>query len=223
MWVTLNTPPLNLQSLECMAEMEEIVSQAERDESIRALVLTGSGDRVFCAGSDVKEFPALRSNFVEGKLRRENDVFTRLAELPFPTVAALNGSAMGGGFEMALCCDFRIMSSQAKIGLPEIFLGNFPGSGGVMRLTKLVGPARAFELICLGRSVDADTAIRLGLVHEAVEPEYLQRRALAMAGRLAKLPRSAAGRIKALVHSATYETAAQSAVHGLHLDRNLLH
>lgn len=220
--VTLNTPPLNLQTLECMGRLEQIVTAARKDSSIRSLVLTGAGDRVFCAGSDVKEFPALRNRFVEDKLRRENEVFSALAELPFPTVAALNGSAMGGGYELALCCDFRIASAAARIGLPEISLGNFPGSGGPYRLVRLAGTARAMELMCLGKSVDALEARRLGLVHAVAEPEHCLEAALALAGRLAALDAGAAKTLKELVYAASYETPSQATDHARRAVRILL-
>lgn len=211
--VTLNTPPLNLQTLACMERLEQIVTAAQRDHSTRALVLTGTGDRVFCAGSDVKEFPALRNRFVEDKLRRENEVFSRLAELPFPTIAALNGSAMGGGYELALCCDFRIASAAARIGLPEINLGNFPGSGAPYRLSRLVGPARAMELMCLGRAVDAREALRLGLIHGVAEPGHCLEAALELAERLIVQETEVARALKELIYAASYETAGQAIDH----------
>lgn len=220
--VTLNTPPLNLQTLECMERLEQIVTAARGDHSVRAMVLTGAGNRVFCAGSDVKEFPALRNRFVEDKLRRENEVFSALAELPFPTVAALNGSAMGGGCELALCCDFRIASETAKIGLPEIALGNFPGSGGPYRLTRLVGPARATELMCRGSAVDAWEAHRLGLVHAVATPEHCLDAALELAGRLISLDVRVARALKELVYAASYETAGQAMDHARKAARTLL-
>ena len=213
--VTLNTPPLNLQTLACMERLEQIVTDAWDDFSIRSMVLTGAGDRVFCAGSDVKEFPALRNRFVEDKLRRENEGFSARAALPFPTVAALNGSAMGGGFELALCCDFRVASTTAKIGLPEIALSNFPGSGGPYRLTRLVGPARAVELMSLGRAVSAQEAQRLGLVHVVVEPRHCLKTALSLAGRLAALEPGVARAVKELAYAASYETAPQAVSHAL--------
>lgn len=211
--VTLNTPPLNLQTLECMERLEQIVTAAQGDHSTRVLVLTGAGDRVFCAGSDVKEFPSLRNRFVEDKLRRENEVFSTLAQLPFPTVAALNGSAMGGGYELALCCDFRVISAAAKIGLPEIGLGNFPGSGGPYRLARLIGPARAMELMCLGRPVQAQEAYHLGLVHMVAEPGRCLEAALDLAGRLASLDTGVAQALKELTYAASYETTSQAIEH----------
>ena len=213
LWVTLNTPPLNLQSLESMERLEKILDYVEKDATIHALVLTGSGDRVFCAGSDVKEFPALRQCFVEAKLRRENDVFSRLSELPIPTIAALNGAAMGGGLELALCCDFRILAKETQIGFPEINLGNFPGSGGPMRLVRLIGPARAFELMTLGTSLTGDTAKALGLVHKVVPKDELESSALVMAKSLMAVPSDTFARWKELIYAAVFETSAQAIEH----------
>ena len=213
--VTLNSPPLNLQTLDSMDLLERIVEDIAVDAAVRALVLAGAGGRVFCAGSDVKEFPSLRGSFVEQKLRRENAVFTQLSELSVPTVAAMGGSAMGGGYEIALCCDFRIMSETAQIGLPEINLGNFPGSGGPMRLARLIGPARAMELMSLGTSVDAQTALRMGLVHAAVPREQVLDTAFQMAARFAALPRGYAAAVKELIYAGTYETPAQAADHAM--------
>lgn len=213
LWVTLNTPPLNLQSLESMEQLEKILDYIERDTSIHALVLTGSGDRVFCAGSDVKEFPSLRQRFVEAKLRRENNVFSRLSELPIPTIAALNGTAMGGGFELALCCDFRILTQGTQIGFPEINLGNFPGSGGPMRLVRLIGPARAFELMALGTSLTGETAKALGLVHKVVPKDKLESSALAMAKSLMAVSPDTFALWKELTYAAAFESSAQAIEH----------
>jgi enoyl-CoA hydratase/carnithine racemase len=135
--VSLDNPPINLQTLELMRQLEETVIHLDEDDRVKAVVLTGNGGKVFSAGSDIKEFPGLKDNIIEGKLRRENAVFTRIERLKKITIAAIDGVALGGGGEIALCCDFRIMDENANIGFPEITLGNFPGSGGLVRLPRL--------------------------------------------------------------------------------------
>src|SRR5262249_57544834 len=111
------------------------------DERVRAVVVTGSVRKAFCAGSDISEFAHVRDDVVSRKLARENTAFTALEQLPMPVIAALNGVALGGGAEIALACDIRIMDETARIGFPEVKLGIFPGSRGIFRLPRLVGPA----------------------------------------------------------------------------------
>lgn len=164
----LNNPPLNLVTVDLVARLDAVLAEVERDESVRVVVVTGTGDRAFCAGSDVKEFEELRGRVGEGKLLREKAVYRRLAKLPMPTVAAIEADALGGGFELALCCDLTVVSETARIGLPEVRLGVMPGSGGTQRLPRLVGLARAKEMILTGEIVDGAEAARMGLVNRAV-------------------------------------------------------
>ncbi len=166
--IRLVNPPLNLISAEVTAAMQEALARVESDPQIRAVVLCGSGDRAFCAGSDVKEFPSLRGRVGEGKLIAENAMYDRLAALPMPTVAAIDGDALGGGLELALCCDLRVAARTARLGMPEARLGVIPGSGGTQRLPRLIGLARAKELILLGELIDAETALGFGLVNRVV-------------------------------------------------------
>lgn len=166
--IRLNNPPLNLVSLEVTKALGEALARIEDDENVRAVILAGTGDRAFCAGSDVKEFPSLYGRVAEGKLIDENAAYNRFAELPLPTIAAIEGDALGGGLELALCCDLRVASSTALLGLPEVRLGVMPGSGGTQRLPRLIGLARAKELIMLGELIDAETALRFGLVNRVV-------------------------------------------------------
>ncbi|MCJ7781547.1 MAG: enoyl-CoA hydratase-related protein [Acidimicrobiia bacterium] len=164
-FIRLNNPPLNLVSLEVTKALSAALTRIEHDESVRAVILAGTGDRAFCAGSDVKEFPSLHGRVAEGKLINENAAYNQLAELPLPTIAAIEGDALGGGLELALCCDLRVASSTARLGLPEVRLGVMPGSGGTQRLPRLIGLARAKELILLGEIIDAETALNFGLVN----------------------------------------------------------
>lgn len=166
--IRLNNPPLNLVSLEVTEALTAALTLIERDEEARAVILAGGGDRAFCAGSDIKEFASLHGRVAEGKLINENAAYNQLAELPVPTIAAIEGNALGGGLELALCCDLRVAASTAFLGLPEVRLGVMPGSGGTQRLPRLIGLARAKELILLGEIIDAATALSFGLVNRVV-------------------------------------------------------
>lgn len=166
--IRLNNPPLNLISKEVTAALGDALRRIAGLDEVRAVVLAGSGDRAFSAGSDVKEFTSLRGRVGEGKLIEENAVYNQLADLPVPTVAAIDGNALGGGLELALCCDLRVASRTALLGMPEVRLGVMPGSGGTQRLPRLIGSARAKELILLGEIIDADTALGFGLVNRVV-------------------------------------------------------
>lgn len=166
--IVLDNPPLNLVTVELTRALGAALTEVAADRSVRAVIVTGSGERAFCAGSHVGEFEALRGRVGEGKLLLEKFVYRQLAELPMPTIAAVEGAALGGGLELALCCDLRVASERATLGLPELRLGVIPGSGGTQRLPRVVGPARAKQLILLGEIIDAHTAERWGLVNRVV-------------------------------------------------------
>jgi len=183
--VRLNNPPLNLVSLDVTEALTAALARVEHDKEVRAVILAGTGNRAFCAGSDVKEFPSLAGRVAEGKLISENAMYNRLAELPVPTIAAIEGNALGGGLELTLCCDLRVAASTALLGLPEVRLGVMPGSGGTQRLPRLIGLARAKELILLGEVIDAETALSFGLVNRVVEEGQAESAALELAETLA--------------------------------------
>lgn len=161
----LQNPPLNLVTVELTRQLDGVLEGIEADDTIRVVVVTGTGDRAFCAGSDVKEFEGLRGRVGEGKLLLEKAVYRRLADLSVPTIAAIQADALGGGLELALCCDLRVADERAKLGLPEVRLGVMPGSGGTQRLPRVVGVAKAKELILTGEIVNATEAVRIGLVN----------------------------------------------------------
>jgi enoyl-CoA hydratase len=167
--LVLDNPPLNLVTAEMMERLDAALDAIARDRAVRAVVVTGAGTRAFCAGSDVKEFESLAGRVAQGKLLYEKYVYRKLAELPVPTIAALEGDALGGGLELALCCDLRVASATARLGMPEVRLGVIPGSGGTQRLPAVVGPARAKELILVGELISAERAEQIGLVN-AVAP-----------------------------------------------------
>ena len=166
----LVNPPLNLVTRALLDELAAALAtlEAAPPGEVRAVVVTGSGERAFSAGSHVGEFEAQRGEAGRERHELESGVARRLAELPMPTIAAIEGNALGGGLELALCCDIRIASERARLGLPEVRLAVTPGAGGTQRLPRVVGLARAKELILTGRVLTADEAERIGLVHEVV-------------------------------------------------------
>lgn len=194
--LTLNNPPLNLVTLEMAQRLIEVLEDLDGDGSVRAVVVTGAGDKAFCAGSDIKEFAAVRDRVVEKKLARENRAFGGLELLSKPVVAAIEGLAYGGGCEISMACDLRIIAASARMALPEVKLGVVPGSGGLFRLPELVGRARAMELMYLGDPVSAREAERMGLVNEVVPDGEALPRALHIARRISRQPREAVAAIK---------------------------
>jgi enoyl-CoA hydratase/carnithine racemase len=181
----LNNPPLNLVSKELTRALDAALEEVEYDEAVRAVIVAAVGQRAFSAGSDVKEFPSLHGRVGEGKLFEENAAYDRLASLALPTVAAIEGDALGGGLELALCCDLRVASEAARLGLPEVGLGVIPGSGGTQRLPRLIGLARAKELILLGEIIDAGTALDMGLVNQVTSKGQAEAVAISLAETLA--------------------------------------
>lgn len=198
----LNNPPLNLVTLDLTRQLGERLDALASDDSVRAVVVAGAGNRAFCAGSDVREFPQVRERVVEAKLRRENAVWTQLEDLPQPTIAAIDGWALGGGFELALCCDLRIMAAHAQVGLPEIRLGVFPGTGGALRLARLIGESRAKSLLYLGEPLSAADALALGIAYQVVPRGAVRAAALDLARRLAAAPAQAVQACKRAVRAA---------------------
>jgi enoyl-CoA hydratase/carnithine racemase len=167
--VELDNQPLNLVTGAMMEQLDAALDTLAADRDVRAVVVAGAGERAFCAGSDVKEFEGLAGRVAQGKLLYEKYVYRKLAELPVPTIAAIEGDALGGGLELALCCDLRVASERARLGMPEVRLGVMPGSGGTQRLPAVVGPARAKELILVGELIDAQRSEQIGLVNRVAE------------------------------------------------------
>jgi enoyl-CoA hydratase len=208
--VTLNNPPLNLVTLGMTQQLIDALEELERDEPVRAVVVTGAGDKAFCAGSDVKEFAAVRDRVVEKKLAQENKAFSGFESLSKPVVAAIEGLAYGGGCEISMACDIRVIAEGARVALPEVKLGVVPGSGGLFRLPELVGPARAMELMYLGDPIGAREAERIGLVNEVVPEGEALPRALDIARRVSRQPIEAVAAIKRGVRQSTRLTRTQS-------------
>ena len=160
-----------------------------RDESVRAVIFTGAGDRAFCAGADLDELRQRDHISEVGSLSaRRRELASILERMPKPTIAAINGHALGGGLELALACTFRIASERAKLGLPEVTLGILPGNGGTQRLARLVGMGQALEMVLTGTPVEAPDALRMGLVHRVCPHGKVLDEARTWAARLAALP-----------------------------------
>jgi enoyl-CoA hydratase len=164
---------LNALNLAVIGELDGLLGRVERDAAIRGLIVTGAGDRAFVAGADIGEIAALTPLEAKAMSTRGQAVLRRLERLEKPTVAAINGFALGGGLELALACTLRVASGNAKLGLPEVKLGLLPGYGGTQRLPRLIGRGRALEMLLTGETVDAIEAQRIGLVNHVVEQEDL--------------------------------------------------
>jgi enoyl-CoA hydratase len=189
---TLDKPPANTLDEALYAEIDQLIMGLELSEDVRAAVITSAHRSIFVAGSDIKRMAGY--DFRPGATGRKVDLvhatFRRLERVGVPTVAAITGHALGGGCELALACDFRVMTGgDARIGLPEVGLGIIPGGGGTQRLPRLLGRGRATEMLMLGTRLGAAEAERIGLVGRAcATPEETRAEALALAGRLAEMP-----------------------------------
>jgi enoyl-CoA hydratase len=196
--VVFDRPPVNAVTLDVIDEFLGVVAELGADRAVRAVILTGR-ERRFCAGADVAMLQDLTPEHHQ-RVRRWVDVHSGLEAMEKPVLAAINGYALGGGAELALACDVRLMARGGEIGFPEIRLGFFPGAGGTQRLTRLVGPARALRLMMEGRRLTADEARALGLVDEVVPADLLQQTAHDVAERLAAGPTRAMGLLKRCVY-----------------------
>jgi enoyl-CoA hydratase len=184
--VTIDNPPMNALSAALLEELEEEIDALDADDAVRAVVLTGAGERAFVAGADIKEFPERREATEEGgSARGIQRLGHRMDAAVTPFVAAIRGYCLGGGLELAMCCDIRVCADDAQLGQPEIKLGLIPGGGGTQRLPRLVGHGRAMFLNLTGEFVDADTAHAWGLVEQVVPVDDLVDVALALAGGIA--------------------------------------
>ena len=198
---------MNTLSLELIEELGQVVALT-RQQRARVLIITGAG-RAFCCGAHLKYFNEPNSpigttqeDIRDKYLWRIATLFDSFEELPFPTIAAINGFALGGGFEMALSCDFRIMSRSARVGLPEVVLGATPGAGGVQKLHRFVGRAKSLEWILLGKHLTAEEIEPYGLLYAAVEPDALLATALELARALKKVSPNAVAQAKTSIYIA---------------------
>lgn len=185
--VTINRPKaLNALNSETLQELDYIIDKIGEDQEILAVVITGAGEKAFVAGADISEMKGFTG--IEGRKFGilGNKVFRKLETLDKPVIAALNGFTLGGGCELSMACDIRMASNKAKFGQPEVGLGITPGFGGTQRLARLVGMGMAKELIYTGKIIDANEALRIGLVNRIVEPECLVAEAKALASTISR-------------------------------------
>lgn len=166
--ITLDHPPVNALSPGMMEELRAALDSLEKDDEAQVVVITGSGSYAFSAGADVKELANLGPGGADKLVKLGHDTFGRIATYPKPVIAAINNLTLGGGMELALACDLRISSDRARFGQPEVWLGLIPAWGGSTRLARLLGPAKAKELILTGQMINAQEAFRLGLVNKIV-------------------------------------------------------
>lgn len=179
----INRPKaLNALNKSTVHELDDLIEQIKNNYNIKVLII--GSDNNFAAGADIKDM--INCNVDEAKAFSFSNTFKKIESLEIPTIAAIDGYALGGGLELALACDFRIASSTAKLGFPEINLGIMPGAGGTIRLPKLIGVSKAKELIFLGEIIDADRAVQIGLVNKLVEQEKTIETAIVWAKKLSK-------------------------------------
>lgn len=180
--LTLNRPEvMNSVNFAMLRGLRDKVEALRFDPEVRVVIVTGAGDKAFCAGADLKERATLSELQVKEFIFTIRNLFTAIEELPKPVIAAINGVALGGGTELALACDLRIASETATMGLTETRLAIIPGAGGTQRLPRLVGRGKAKELIFTGRRVGAEEALRIGLVNSVAAPDKLMAECLTMA------------------------------------------
>lgn len=185
--ITLNRPEAaNAMSKQLLNDFREILQNLKDDGGIRAVILTGAGEKAFCAGADLKERKGMSENEARQAVRLIAETVNEVSSFPQPVIAALNGAAFGGGLELALACDLRIGSLDAKLGLTEASLGIIPGAGGTQRLPRLIGPGKAKELIYTAKRLTAGEAESIGLLEYAVPATLLHETALKLAAEIAR-------------------------------------
>ncbi|MFJ9337680.1 enoyl-CoA hydratase/isomerase family protein [Streptomyces sp. NPDC101733] len=198
--IRLDRPPMNALDIATQDRLRELAVEAGERADVRAVILYG-GEKVFAAGADIKEMQAMDHAAMVARSRGLQEAFTAVARIPKPVVAAITSYALGGGCELALCADYRIAADNAKLGQPEILLGLIPGAGGTQRLSRLIGPSKAKDLIFTGRMVKAEEALALGLVDRVVPTAEVYEQARAWAAKLAQGPALALRAAKECVDS----------------------
>ncbi|MEK3989705.1 MULTISPECIES: enoyl-CoA hydratase-related protein [Robertmurraya] len=199
--VTINRPPVNPLNTKVFQELNTIFGELEANDEVRAIILTGSGEKAFVAGADINEMANLGLVGINKMNKISRTVFSKVENLTKPVIAAINGLALGGGLELALACDLRISSSKAKFAFPEVGLGIIPGGGGTQRLQKMVGQGVAKELLYFGEMFDAYRALELNMVNKVVPLEDLLDTAQEWALKLAQKPPVALQMLKLAVNT----------------------
>lgn len=199
--ITFNRPKsMNALNSELLAEFSQAVDAVAADEEIRVLVLTGAGEKAFVAGADITELARLDALSAKVFINRGLASINKLTELPIPVIAAVNGYALGGGLEIAMACDFIYASENASFGQPEIKLGLIPGYGGTQRLPRIIGPAKAKELLYTGGMINAQEALGMGIVNTVTAPDALMDKVMGVARNMAAMGKVALRAIKQAVN-----------------------
>jgi len=188
-YVTLNRPQvLNIYNIQMRDDLHEVLRAIKDDSEVRVAIFKGAGEKAFCAGADLSEFLTAPSPIVARQVRFERDVWGLFLGIPQPLIAALQGYVLGSGIEIALCCDIRIASKDVRFGLPEVGLGIIPAAGGTQTLPRIVGRARALEMLLTNRWIGGEEAFRFGLVNRVVQKEKLHQTTEEMAKKIASYP-----------------------------------
>jgi enoyl-CoA hydratase len=206
--ITLNRPPMNPLNRRLYEEIGQAAEELNADPEVKVVIITGAGEKAFAAGLDVKEVEGKSVTEMKDFWACSRDAASRVAGIEKPVIAAINGLALGGGLELTLCCDLRIAAEGASFGQPEVTLGIIPGGGGTQRLPRLIGAARAKELLFTGAMIDAETALGMGLVNKVVPPAKLMEEVMTLATTIAAMPAVALKMIKHAVD------------HGINMDLN---
>jgi enoyl-CoA hydratase len=216
--LTINRPDKrNAVNNATVEEIDQVLAQVEKASELRVLILTGAGDKAFVAGADIHELSKRDTILGRIETRRRQEVYTRIEQIEIPSIAAINGWALGTGPELAMACTIRVASSTASLGQPEVKLGITPGAGGTQRLPKLVGLGRAMEMILTGDPITAEQALAMGLVNKVVEPDQLMTEVHKLAETLTARPRLAVQYAKEAVLRSAEGSLAEGLAHESYL------
>ena len=213
--LTIDNPPANSMGLRVISGLSEALDAIEDDRGVRAVVITGAGEKMFCAGADIKLLSQVEGIGEDHPLFQTARLFDRIEAFPKAVVAAINGFCLGGGAELAMSCDIRIASEHARFGQPEVNIGITPGWGGTQRLTRLIGKTRAQPLLLTGEMLGAKDALEWGLLNEVTPPGELMNRALEVAAKLAEKAPLAIAEIKSRVVSGAKQDLSAAVVDDL--------
>jgi len=217
-YITLNRPEvMNAYNLQMRDEMCQVLGAIKDDDEVKVVILKGAGEKAFCAGADLSEFLSAPSPVIARQVRWERDIWGLFLNLPQPIIGALHGYVLGSGIEMALCCDLRIASEDARFGLPEVGLGIIPAAGATQTLPRVIGRARALEMLLTTRRIDAKEAYDFGLVNQVVPGAQLLATAQELAGKIISYDDAAVRNAKQAVVRGSDLTLAE----GLELERRL--
>ncbi len=201
LWIYLNRPDkLNVFNMKMLEELSDVMNRIEDDEGVRCVIITGEGERAFCAGADLEMLSKLDPQGAWKLSEIGQRLMNKIESLRVPVIAAINGYALGGGLELALACDFRVATENAQLGNPEVKLGIIPGWGATQRLARIVGLSRAMEILMLGERISALEALKMGLVHKVVPEEKLEEEVASLARIIAKGPTIAQSLIKRVLN-----------------------